>query len=284
MLQGPYREQYQPDHRCQGHYHQPVSPRALQAEEVGEAYRRYPPEYQNGPLHSWDALLCGDQTHPPCVCKPLDLVQAFCVELLFGLGVWLELLNVCADLVYQGPPCRSPLCLGHQGCLSLLHQGILLMNHLFGVGTGEFLEVGSFWCRKPIAQPVDLSQGVGFLLDRFACGLIFLPHRDDHERQEHGVDHAQGRVDEASDVVVGLSRGGGYEALHQLQPGEREEAGPTDHNYAINYGERQRGPPFADLTNQYSSCYSATVDEPARLKQEVGVGRPPTRPLAWALS
>ena len=117
------------------------------------------------------------------------------------------------------------------------------MNHLFGVGSGEFLDVGTFWFGEPIAQPGDLSRGVGLLLDRFACGLVFLPYGDDHERQEHGVDHAQRRVDETSNVVVGLSRGGGNESLHQLQPGEREEAGPTDHNYAINYGERQRGSP-----------------------------------------
>jgi hypothetical protein len=36
---------------------------------------------------------------------------------------------------------------------------------------------------------------------------------------------------------VSLARGGRYEALHQLQPGERDEASPTDHKYAKNYGE-----------------------------------------------
>jgi hypothetical protein len=36
---------------------------------------------------------------------------------------------------------------------------------------------------------------------------------------------------------VGLARGGGYEALHQLEPGEREEADPADHENAIDYGE-----------------------------------------------
>src|SRR5215203_963924 len=30
--------------------------------------------------------------------------------------------------------------------------------------------------------------------------------------------------------------------------------------------------PFVDLTQRYSSCYSATVGEPARLRQEVGPG------------
>jgi hypothetical protein len=94
-----------------------------------------------------------------------------------------------------------------------------------------------------MGQPGDLGRGVGLLLDRLACRLEFLPHGDHHERQKHGVDHAQGRVDEASYVVVGLSRGGGNEALHQLQPGERDEARPTDDKYAINYGGCQRGSP-----------------------------------------
>jgi hypothetical protein len=40
-----------------------------------------------------------------------------------------------------------------------------------------------------------------------------------------------------------LARGSGNEALHQLQPGECYEASPTDHKYAINYGEQQRGSP-----------------------------------------
>jgi hypothetical protein len=34
-----------------------------------------------------------------------------------------------------------------------------------------------------------------------------------------------------------LAGGGGYEALHHLETGERDEASPTDHKYAINYCE-----------------------------------------------
>jgi hypothetical protein len=49
MLHGADGEQHKPDHRRQGKHHQPVRPRVLQAEEVGEAYRRYTPEDQNGP-------------------------------------------------------------------------------------------------------------------------------------------------------------------------------------------------------------------------------------------
>src|SRR5919112_849520 len=121
MLPGAYSEQYQPDHSSQGHNHQPVRPRVLQAEEVGEAYSRYPREYQDGPEDSGDALLGRDQAHPSCVGQSLDLVESFCVELLVGRRPWLELLKVCADIVYKGPPCWSSFLRGHQGCLSLLH-------------------------------------------------------------------------------------------------------------------------------------------------------------------
>jgi hypothetical protein len=88
-----------------------------------------------------------------------------------------------------------------------------------------------------MGQPEDLGYGIGFLLDRFAGCPVFLPHGDNHERQQNGVDHAQRRVDEACNVVVGLARGSGNEALHQLQPGECYEAYTADHEYAIDYGK-----------------------------------------------
>src|SRR5215217_8599356 len=99
VLHGPYGEQNQSDHRCEGYYHQPVSPCVLQSKQVGEAYRRYPTEDQHGPEDPGDALLSCDQAHPPCVSQDLDLVKAFCVELLLGLGMWLEILNSCSDIV-----------------------------------------------------------------------------------------------------------------------------------------------------------------------------------------
>src|SRR5215217_637863 len=243
MLHGADGEQYQPDHPRQDHNHYPVRPRVLQTEEVGEAYGCYPPEYQSGPQDSGGALLCCDQTHPPCVGQSLDLVKSFCVELLVGRGAWLELLKVCADIVYKGPSGRGFLHLRHQGSLALLHQGPLLVGHLLGVRSAQFLDVRTFWLREPMAQPEDLGHGVSLLLDRFVGRVVLPPHGDDHERQQHSVDHAKGRVDEACNVVVWLAGGGGYEAHHQLQPGEREEAGPTDHNYAIHNGECQRGSP-----------------------------------------
>ena len=64
--------------------------------------------------------------------------------------------------------------------------------------------------------------------------MVLLPNGDDHERQKHGVDHAQGRVDEACHVVVSLARGDGHEAIYQLEAHERDEANSTDHQDAVN--------------------------------------------------
>src|SRR5215211_7455033 len=74
MLHGPYGEQHQTYHRCQGHYHQPVSPCVLQSEQVGEPYRRYPTEDQDSPEDCGDAFFCCHKAHPPCVGQSLDLV------------------------------------------------------------------------------------------------------------------------------------------------------------------------------------------------------------------
>jgi hypothetical protein len=52
------------------------------------------------------------------------------------------------------------------------------------------------------------------------------------------VNHAQRRVDGSSDVVVGLARVGGIEALHQLEPTKRDEANSPDHEYAMDYGKQ----------------------------------------------
>jgi hypothetical protein len=88
-----------------------------------------------------------------------------------------------------------------------------------------------------MGQPEDLGHRVGLLLDRRVGGLVLLLHGDDHERQKHGVDHAQGGVDEAGNVVVALARDGWHEALDQLEPYEGGEADPSDHQDAVDYGE-----------------------------------------------
>ena len=109
------------------------------------------------------------------------------------------------------------------------------MDHLFGVGSDELLDVGAPVLRKLVGQPEDVGRRVGLLLDRLAGQPVLLPHGDHHERQQHGVDHAQRRVDEACNVVVLLARAGGHQALHQLEAHEREEADPPDHQDAIDY-------------------------------------------------
>ena len=90
VLQDADSEEYQRDHRCQRRHHQPVCPGVLQTEEVGEAYRHYPSKDQNDPQDRGHALAGGDQAHSPGVRQRLDLVEAFCVELLPGLRVGLE--------------------------------------------------------------------------------------------------------------------------------------------------------------------------------------------------
>jgi hypothetical protein len=105
------------------------------------------------------------------------------------------------------------------------------VNHLFGgVGTGEFLDVRTFGFREPMGQPEDLGQGVGFLLDRCIGCLVLLPNGDNHEGEQHSVDHTQCRVDEACNVVVLLASVSWHEALHQLQPAKGEEANTADHD------------------------------------------------------
>jgi hypothetical protein len=88
------------------------------------------------------------------------------------------------------------------------------MNHLLGVGVGELLDVGALGFGQLIAKPEDLGHRVCLLLYGLACGLVFLPHGDDHESKQHGVDHAQSRVDEARNVVVFLAPLSWHEALH----------------------------------------------------------------------
>ncbi len=108
------------------------------------------------------------------------------------------------------------------------------MYDLLCVGFGEVLDVGALGLWKLVAEQEDLGRGVGLLLYGLGGGLVLLPHGDDHQRQKHGVDHAKGRVDEAGHVVVALARSGGHESVDQLEPYEREEANPTDHQDTVN--------------------------------------------------
>src|SRR5215203_649087 len=96
---------------------------------------------------------------------------------------WMEILSSCSDIVDEGPPRRSPSCLRHRRCFSLLHQRPLLVDHLLGVRSAEFLDVGAFWLREPIAQPEDLRHGVCLLLYGLVGRLKSLKNGDDHESE-----------------------------------------------------------------------------------------------------
>src|SRR5829696_8144206 len=181
--------------------------------------------------------------------------------------MWVEVLNGCSDIVDEGPPCRSPFLRLHQGSLALLHKGPLFVDDFVGVGTGEFLDVGAFWLREPIAQPEDLSHGVCLLLYRVIGRLEALPNSDNHQRNQNGVDHTQRRVDEACHVVVLLARLSWHEALHQEEPAKGEEAYPADHEHAIYCGEYQRGSPLVSLTSRYFSCYYGCATNFLELRQ-----------------
>ena len=73
-----------------------------------------------------------------------------------------------------------------------------------------------------------LSVVLGTFLNRILIdvGYLILPNGDNHECEQHSVDHAQRRVDEAGNVVVSLARDGWHEALDQLEPYERDQATP----------------------------------------------------------
>jgi hypothetical protein len=128
----------------------------------------------------------------------------------------------------------------HRGRFSLLHQGPLLLDHLLSVGSGEFLEVVALRLWELVSEPEDLGQRVGLALHRNASTPEFLPHGDDHEREQHSVDNSEGGVDEAGHVVVFLADRRGYQTLHQRQTNDRGEASPTNHQNAINHRHRRR--------------------------------------------
>jgi hypothetical protein len=180
MLHGAYGEQNKPDHRRQGHNHKPVRPRILQAEEVGEAYSRHTSEDQDSPEDPGDALLRRDQAHPPGVGEDVDLVKSFRVKLFLSLRARLEVLYVLPDVVDDGPPTGSPSFLPHQGCLPLLHQGPLPVDHLFGVGSDELLDESAPGLRKPVGQPED----VGLLEERHHQQLTDLTDRNREHLRE----------------------------------------------------------------------------------------------------
>jgi hypothetical protein len=133
------------------------------------------------------------------------LVQPLCVELLPGHRAGLDLLEGCPDVVDEDPPVRDLPGTLHERRLALRHQGPLFVHDLLRVGSGEFLELSPFRVREPMGEPEDLGKRVGLGLHRNACTPELLPHGDDHERKQHGVDDTQDGVDEAGHVVVPLA-------------------------------------------------------------------------------
>src|SRR5215218_4978473 len=150
--------------------------------------------------------------------------------------VGLVSLEGCPNVVDEDPTSRARL--------SLLHQGPFFVDHLLGVRTGEFLDVMALGFGESMGEPEDLGQSVGLLLGRILGRIEFLPHGDDHERQQHGVDDAQDGVDEASHVVVLLAHLRGHKSLHQREPAERGEADRANHQNAIYHADHQRVIPF----------------------------------------
>jgi len=76
--------------------------------------------------------------------------------------------------------------------------------------------------REAMGKLSDLGYRVCLALYRFASLLILLPYSDDQECQQHGVHHSYDGVEKASDVVVLLALFGRNQALHQLQPSDRD--------------------------------------------------------------
>src|SRR3712207_1432762 len=106
---------------------------------------------------------------------------------------------------------------------------------------------------EPMGEPEDLGQRVGLTLHRDPRSAELLPHGDDHERQEHSVDDAQGGIDEAGDVVVLPADGHGHQALHHRQPDDRGEASPADDQDARDHAHQRRShPPFAHVRSRNS--------------------------------
>src|SRR3712207_5275041 len=86
-----------------------------------------------------------------------------------------------------------------------------------------------------MSKPEDVGQLTSFPFRRVPGRSEILPHGDNHERQQYGVDDAQDSVDETGHVVVLPAQLRGHEALHHRQPNYRGEACPTNDQDAINY-------------------------------------------------
>src|SRR3712207_5278515 len=105
-----------------------------------------------------------------------------------------------------------------------------------------------------MGEPEDLGQLVGLAVGGVSGGLVVPPHGDDHEPQQHGVDDADYRVDEACYVVVLLAQLGGHQALHHCQPDHRDKHGRADRQKeeANHHGDHRRGSHSSTVTSSAS--------------------------------
>src|SRR6266478_7775495 len=85
---------------------------------------------------------------------------------------------------------------------ALGHQRPFLGYDVVRIFQGQALDGGAFRHRQAARYPVDVGELVGLAVGRVARGVEVFPHDDDHERQEHGVQHADGRENEPRYVVV----------------------------------------------------------------------------------
>ena len=130
---------------------------------------------------------------------------------------------------------------GPQKAGQLIHEGFIPLIHelpgfvaYYWVDAEDGVMISTSVFEDKDAEEESTFLAGAFVAEHLASLLPNRPQISDHEGKEHGVDHAQGRVDEPCHVVVLLARDGGNETMHQLETGEREEAYPSDHQDTID--------------------------------------------------
>ena len=97
---------------------------------------------------------------------------------------------------------------------------------------------------EAVGEPEDLGQLVGLATHGRLGRLVLFPHGDDHEREQHGVDDADDRVDEPGHVVMLSATGRRHGALHRPQADDRDEHDREDRQKAVDSGGQHIPSPF----------------------------------------
>ena len=101
-----------------------------------------------------------------------------------------------------GPP-EQVVCVPGLGTpLARGHGGPLLLHHQSDIVAQPGLDVPADRSGKHLGVAVQVGQRVRFQLGAFLRPSELLPHYDRGEAKQHGVEHADDRVDETRDVVV----------------------------------------------------------------------------------